>query len=159
MKRTIYFSLFVMVMLFLTSSTIQMDEELKQIKNTIELLNEKYCNAWINEDLATYLSLYTDDAVVMPPYSPAIKGKSALTVSWNNQFNSGLRYLSAKTTTLDIWFSDDMVYERGSYLITMNVKENKRPVSVSGSYFSVWQKQEDGSYKMKYDISNLDHGI
>ena len=121
-------------------------------------MNERFVNSIMEDDLETYLSLYTDDAIVMLPFMSTLNGRNALTVHWHNNMTRGKYIESANVTTLDIWKSGNLIYERGSYQITFVKAENK-PRAVYGSYFSIWVKQEDGSYKMKYDISNLDHGL
>lgn len=149
------------VMLLLISTLyaqLNSSKEEKRLRSIIEPLNEQFVNAIIEDDLETYLSLYTDDAVVMLPFMSTIEGRNALTVHWHNNMTRGEFVESANVTTIDIWESGNLIYERGSYQITFAEFENK-PKAVYGSYFSVWVKQEDGSYKMKYDISNLDHGI
>lgn len=145
--------------LILSGSSFKNDEDIDEIKKEIEKLNIQFCNSWINDDLESYLSIYTDDAVVMPPFSPIRKGKQALRRGWEKQRAEGVKYLSASTTILELWTSGNMVYERGSYGITLKPKNSNQPYSIYGSYFSIWVKQNDGSYKMKYDISNLDHNI
>jgi ketosteroid isomerase-like protein len=150
---------FLSILIFLQflSVTISASNE-DDLRNIIEPLNKKFVNSILEEDLAEYLSLYTDDAVVMIPFQPTLNGKNALTVHWHNNMAKGEWVESVNVTTLDIWASGDLIYERGSYQITFKKFENK-PRAVYGSYFSVWKKQPDGTYKMKYDISNLNHGV
>ena len=133
----------------------QSEAELREI---IEPLNDKFINSILEDDLDSYLSSYTDDAIVMIPFVATIKGKHALTVHWHNNMARGEHVESANVKTLEIWKSGNKIYERGSYQITFKKYENK-PRAVYGSYFTIWEKQKDGSYKMKYDISNLDHTI
>ncbi|MDX1701158.1 MAG: DUF4440 domain-containing protein [Melioribacteraceae bacterium] len=133
----------------------QSEDDLREIVNQN---NQKFMTSIMEDNLEGYLSCYTDDAIVMLPFMAPIKGKYALTAHWHNNMSRGGLVESADVTTLDIWSSGDLIYERGSYQITFKKHEGK-PRVVYGSYFSIWQKQKDGSYKMKYDISNLDHGV
>lgn len=137
---------------------LNISQEENRLRSLIEPLNERYIEAIMDDDLESFLSLYTDDAIVMPPFMSTINGKNALTVHWHNNMTRGKYIESVNVTTLDIWESGDLIYERGSYQITFVKFENK-PKAVFGSYFTVWVKQKDGTYKMKYDISNLDHGV
>jgi ketosteroid isomerase-like protein len=140
------------------SAQLISNEEDKKLREIIEPLNEKFVNSIMENNLESYLSLYTEDAVVMLPFMSTLNGRNALTVHWHNKMTRGEYIESANVITLDIWSSGNLIYERGSYQITFKKFENK-PRAVYGSYFSVWVKQPDGSYKMKYDISNLDHGV
>jgi ketosteroid isomerase-like protein len=133
-------------------------ENEQQLRKIVEPLNEKYINSILDDDLETYLSSFTEDAIVMIPFIPTIEGRHALTVHWHNKMTRGRHVGSVDVETLDIWSSEDLIYERGSYQITFK-KYHNNIKAVYGSYFTVWQKQADGSYKMKYDISNLNHKI
>ena len=150
-------TLFIFTFLFSVGATINAQSE-SELRQTVEYLNQKFVNSIIDEDLDEYLSMYTDDAVIMIPFTPTVNGKNALTVHWHNNMAKGDLVESVNVTTLDVWASEDLIYERGSYQITF--KEYKDKIkAIHGSYFTVWQKQSDGSYKMKYDISNLNHGV
>lgn len=157
MKTSIkYFLLFLVAILLTASKPINENE--KELRSIIEPLNEQFINSILEDDLEAFLSSYTDDAVVMIPFMPTINGRHALTVHWHNHMARGKNVGSADVKTLDIWSSGDFIYERGSYQITFKkYKNNIR--AVYGSYFTVWEKQEGGSYKMKYDISNLNHKL
>ncbi len=157
MKTLTKYLLVFMSAILLTASKPINDNE-KELRSIIEPLNKKFINSILEDDLEAFLSSYTDDAVVMIPFIPTINGRHALTVHWHNHMTRGKNVGSADVETLDIWSSGDFIYERGSYQITFKkYKNNIR--AVYGSYFTVWEKQEDGSYKMKYDISNLNHKL
>jgi len=139
----------------LTNNSNESEEKLREI---VKALNDQFVNSIMKDDLDSYLSLYTDDAVVMLPFQPTLNGKNALIANWHNNMTKGENVESANVITLNIWSSDKFVYERGSYQITYNKHPNNIK-SIYGSYFTVWKKQNDGSIKIKYDIANLDHGI
>lgn len=157
MKKIKYQIIFSAVSIFLLVGNIVGQDEGK-LREIVEPINQKFLTSIIEDDLESYLSCYTDDAIVMLPFMAPIKGRYALTAYWHNNMARGEKIESADVTTLDIWSSGDLIYERGSYQITFKKYEGK-PRVVHGSYFSIWKRQKDGSYKMKYDISNLDHGV
>ena len=156
--RTLISKMLFMISLLLTFTNTVSGQNEEELRKIIEPLNEKFVNSILGEDLNGYLSVYTNDAVVMIPFMPTLYGKNALTVHWHNNMAKGDEVESINVTTLEVWASGDLIYERGSYQITFKNYENK-PKAVYGSYFSIWRKQSDGSYKMKYDISNLNHGV
>jgi ketosteroid isomerase-like protein len=94
----------------------------------------------------------------MMPFLAPLKGKHALTSYWHNRMAKGSVIEDVSVIILDIWSSEKFVYERGSYQITYKKYQNNIK-AVHGSYFTVWEKQNDGSLKIKYDIANLDHRI
>jgi len=158
--KSINYWLFIVLFLFATMILWGNDEKQNEdyLRRIIEPLNEKFIASIQENDLEAYLSLYTDDANIMMPFMPPIKGKHALTAHWHNNMAKGDATASASVTILEIWSSGNLIYERGSYQITFKKYENK-PRAIYGSYFTVWKKQDDGSYKIKYDIANLDHGV
>jgi hypothetical protein len=55
-----------------------------------------------------------------------------------------------------MWECGEMVYEIGTFGMSLVSKDSPKPIAYYGSYFHVWQKQSDGNYKLKYMMSNLD---
>ena len=160
MKKKYLYTIVLLIMLTLFAGTNNQDkDDVEKLKSQIEKLNDKFIKANVDEDLESYLSIYTDDAIVMPPFSPMLEGQEALIEAWYKKQREGVKALSGKATILEIWTSEDRVYERGSFAIHFSKKGLSQTYNVYGSYFSIWEKQEDGSLKMKYDISNLDHGF
>jgi len=45
----------------------------------------------LDGDLEAYLSFYTDDAIVMPPFNPILNGKEGLIDSWYEQRRNGTK--------------------------------------------------------------------
>ena len=68
----------------------------------------------------------------------------------------GIHYQSISGNSIEMWECGEMVYDIGTYGMSLISKDSPKPVAYYGSYFNVWQKQLDGSYKIKYMMSNLD---
>jgi hypothetical protein len=51
---------------------------------------------------------------------------------------------------------DNEIYEYGTFGIAVSSNETKHPYAFTGSYFTIWEKQSDASYLIKYIISNYD---
>ena len=68
----------------------------------------------------------------------------------------GLKYHSFSGTPEDIWECEKFVYERGKFGMSVSSKDHPKPLAYHGSYFTIWQKENDGSLKIKYVIWNLD---
>jgi ketosteroid isomerase-like protein len=91
-----------------------------------------------------FMSLYADDAVLMPPNAPAMPGAAAVRKFW-----SGL--LSAGGTDVDLVVDDvassgDLAIERGHYEVT-------KPFKDSGKYIVVWRNR-GGKWQIIDDIFN-----
>jgi ketosteroid isomerase-like protein len=126
------------------------------VKELIESTGEKMSRAVIAGDFEMVLSFFTEDMIVDPIFQPVIKGKKAYWDEVKKMEEKGIRYQSLTGTPVDIWACGDRIYDRGTFGMSLITRESSQPVAFYGSYFQIWQKQSDGSYKIQYMISNLD---
>ena len=120
----------------------------------VEEWNKEFSAAMIANDKATMLSFYADDAYSLPSYSPMLVGKMAIEKSMNMDDSSGMKILSFKFNTKDIWMNDDQVCEVGTYDLSMTMGNTDNPTKDHGKYLTVYQKQKDGNWKIKADMWN-----
>lgn len=118
--------------------------------------NQKIESAIYNNDYETLLSFYTADVVIAPNFHPMLKGKNAVREAYLKQQEKGVKIHSFKANIEKIWNSGNNIYEYGDFGLSFSTKETKRPYAATGSYFIIWEKQENESYLIKYFISNLD---
>jgi ketosteroid isomerase-like protein len=102
------------------------------------------------------LSYYADDAYSLPSYSPMLIGKKAIENSMNMDENSDMKITSFKFNTKDLWLSGDQMCEVGTYDLSMTVGNPAKTTSDHGKYLTIYQKQKDGSWKIKADMWNTD---
>jgi len=104
-------------------------------------------------DADKIVSYWSDDAVVMMPGQPAVKGKEALRKMVEDSKNIPGFSISWKSS--DIHFSPDgkMAYMPGENLMTMNDSTGKT-ISIPGRGYTIWRKEADGSWKCVVDIWN-----
>ena len=102
------------------------------------------------------LKFYDEDIIDMVPFRPPIRGLDELRRVTRKAVAAGLQYHSASGNVEDAWGCDDMIYERGTLAFSQTTRDNPKPEAYYGSYFTIWKKQADGSYKMRYTIWNLD---
>ena len=98
---------------------------------------------------------YADDAIVMPNNYRMLEGKEALREHML-ETQKQVDFHSFNNTILDIWSCGDLVYEMGTYGLSVSVPGLDVPVADTGKYFTIWQKQDDGSYKTTFSIWNTD---
>jgi ketosteroid isomerase-like protein len=104
-------------------------------------------------DAELVASYWSDDAVIIPPDGPEIRGKEALM-----EFVMGTAEIpgfgvSWEPAEVVMGPSGDFGYTRGSNLFTMPDAEGNL-VTTAGRYVTVWQKQADGAWKCVMDIWN-----
>ncbi|OGB68195.1 MAG: hypothetical protein A2Y94_01605 [Caldithrix sp. RBG_13_44_9] len=126
------------------------------VKELIEATGEKINRAVLAGDYETVLSFFTDDIIVDPIFQPVIKSKKAYREEIKKLEEKGIKYQSISGTPTEIWECDGKIYDRGTFGMSMITRESPHPIAFYGSYFQIWQKESDGSYKLTYMISNLD---
>jgi len=93
----------------------------------------------------SFMEFFADDGIRFLPHpvnalenfrqSPAPPGPQSFTLSWEPVF-------------ADVSQAGDLGFTTGPYVVTDNAKKNP---SGYGYYFSIWQKQHDGSWKVLLD--------
>jgi ketosteroid isomerase-like protein len=145
----------VTILLIFASPTFAQDD-LAKIKETIQQINAEYARASVEGDWDAVFSYYLDDVVIMPNFYEIIRGKENWRLLEDGATKRGRRINTASFATLDLWACGDVVYETGKYAMTMTLPGLSNPYSDQGKYLSIWQKQKDGSLKVKVLIWNTD---
>lgn len=122
---------------------------------TLRKLDDEWSKAAAAKDVEKTASFYTDDALVMPPNSPVLKGKDAAREMWKSMFAVPGFGGGWKATTVEVAKSGDLGYTTGPYEIT-ETDANGKPMTDKGKYLAVWKKQADGNWKCVADMFNTD---
>ena len=126
---------------------------LAQLQEIGRILNE----AVLNGDYETILKYYIDDVVILANSVPTVRGIEAVRALYEKDKKRGLKFHAFSGKPEKIWSCGDRVYEYGTYGATVSTYETKHPYGFAGSYFTIWQKQKDGTYLMELVMTNLDH--
>jgi len=104
-------------------------------------------------DVDKIASYWSDDAVVIAPGQPVVKGKEALQKMVTDSKNIPGFSISWRST--DVHFSPDgkLAYMSGENLMTMNDSTGKK-ISIPGRAYTIWRKEPDGNWKCVVDIWN-----
>jgi ketosteroid isomerase-like protein len=105
------------------------------------------------KDVDKSVSYWADDAVVLPPGQPAVRGKEALHKMVADSKN--IPGFSISWRSSDVHFSPDgkMAYMYGENLVTMNDSTGKT-MNIPGRSYTVWSKQANGEWKCVVDTWN-----
>ena len=126
------------------------------VRHAIDTVNARYTDAFKRGDAASLVATYSDDAVLMPANMPAWEGRAAINQGIAG-FLSQFSIVDARLTTKDVIVTADYAIERGTYTWTLHPKTGTGPDIVdNGKYLTVWQRQDDGSWKIIRDINNSD---
>jgi hypothetical protein len=88
--------------------------------------------------------------------SPPIRGKRAMQAHIRDIKKQGFTYHSMGGESTEIWGCGDQIFERGTLAFSYSTRSNPTPQAYYGSFLTIWQKQKDETYKIKYSIWNLD---
>ena len=104
-------------------------------------------------DAAACAAVYTEDAEILPPDSPAMTGKQAAQGLWQSIIDMGVKGISLQT--LELEEMGDRAVERGAFTIDIQ-GEGGQTMQASGKYIVFWRRQADGAWKWHWDCWNLD---
>ena len=155
MKKSILIRVLFVALLFVSALNSQC-QSLKEIQSKIEKMNAEMADAMIKGDYEKSLSYYTDDAISLPNYQPMLIGIDAINMANETMSNSGAKILSFKVSTKKVIIKRDLIVEIGTYNMSMKIPTMDEPLTDIGKYLTVWEKQKDGSLKIKADTWNTD---
>jgi ketosteroid isomerase-like protein len=139
----------------LTINVLAQNPDLTQARTGIEKMNKEFDQAMLSKDFNKIGNFFTDDALSLPSYSPEIKGKDAIVEEQKKDFASN-KYNAFTTNTTDVYGSGDLIYEIGTYAVNFTMANAPNPIDDHGKYVNIWQKQGDGSWKIKVQTWNSD---
>jgi uncharacterized protein (TIGR02246 family) len=121
-----------------------------QDRATIDKLNHDYADAFNKGDFAAVALLYAEDAYLLPPGSPLIKGRSSIQAYMAQAVKGGGDF---KMVTGDLKpLGPDSAREVGTFSFVMKGPQSQQ---VMGKYVIVWQKIGN-DWKLSTDIWNTD---
>jgi uncharacterized protein (TIGR02246 family) len=135
-----------------TTTTTQTDSAAD--RRQIETAASRIWSAVARTDAASALAEYAEDAILLGPGSPMVKGKPAIT----NNIAGLFRAVSFKDVSggiADITVSGDLAVETGTYSWTV-VTSSGSPMPDKGKYVHVWARSSDGTWKVIRYIVNTD---
>lgn len=122
---------------------------------TLKNLDAEWSKAAGAKDVDKTVSYYADDAIVLPPNSPALTSKEAIRAMWKGMLSAPGFSGGWKATKVEVARSGDLGYLTGTYEITQNDVAGK-PMNDKGKLLEVWKKQADGSWKCVADMFSSD---
>jgi ketosteroid isomerase-like protein len=123
---------------------------LAQSKATIDKLNDGFAAAFNKGDAKAVGAMYGDNAVVLPPGAPMVKGRKDIEAFWKGAHE---QFGDMKLTALDVApLGANAAREIGRF--TLKTK-GAQPQEIVGKYVVVWHKVR-GGWKLGTDIWNTD---
>ncbi len=139
-----------------TSSQLHSQGDVTKLKKTLESYGATLVKATIDNDLETVMSFYADDVISMPNYGKVALGRAAVRAGQEKMKKEGVKFTSMNFKILKVWTAGDYVFELGTYALSLTTPAAPYPVAEQGKYMTTWQRQKDGSLKVKAEIWNTD---
>jgi len=96
----------------------------------------EFANAASHGNVDGMVAFYDDDAMLMPPGAPVMRGKAAIRQFWTGFASLGA--IDATLTTDDVIHSGDLAVESGHFDLTITPKGGA-PIRDNGKYVVVWR--------------------
>jgi ketosteroid isomerase-like protein len=112
------------------------------IRDQLASFNRSYSEALAAQDFDRISDLYADDAVLLTPGLPPVRGRGAIVSAIQGQASSGPVSISFESG--DVWESGDLVVDVGFYTIAGEQEQR-------GKYVVVLRRRPDGSLKLLVD--------
>ena len=141
--------------LIFTASLINA-QDTAELKKKIQAMNDEAAKMMVANDAAGMWANYSEDVISMPSYEPMLKGIAACKESYKKMTESGMKMTAFKSVVTDIIDAGDYVVDIGTYKISMSVPGMDMPWDDHGKYMTIWEKQDDGSLKIKVETWNTD---
>lgn len=132
----------------------QMDNS--DLKTKLKPILDTYEHSMINGDYKTVAGFYTDDAISLPSYQPEMRGNDAILQDLKKDVDGGLKYKTFNIKSSDVYNTGDLAYEIGTYEVSFTSPQMPNEVNDHGKYLNIWQRQSDGSWKIKVNTWNSD---
>ena len=147
--------LFLVLFALLFTASLLNAQDTADLKKKIQAMNDESAKKMISGDESMWAN-YAKDIISMPSYEPMLKGIDACKESYKKMTESGMKMTAFKSVVTDIIDAGDYVVDIGTYKISMSVPGMDMPWDDHGKYMTIWEKQDDGSLKIKVETWNSD---
>ena len=120
-------------------------------------LNDAWDEAYNAGDIDRLLSIYTDDAIRIPPNEPALIGKEAIQGNFQQSFDQFTE--ENDSVVVDVKIGGDLAFVRGTWTDIQTPKDGEESLNLNGNFVVINQKQTDGSWKTICDIWSVEQLI
>ena len=100
-----------------------------------------------------WIDFWADDAVMMPPGLPPVRGKAAIRQYVENAAKVPGFQISWEPESVHVSQSGDLAYMFERNVVTFN-DPHGNPVTAHGKVVTVWRKGADGSWRNVVDMWN-----
>lgn len=104
-------------------------------------------------DGSALASLYTTDAVLLPPGAPPVRGRQEIERVFEAQF-SGLDAVEVEFTTDELEVAGDLAYRVGRYEARVRRDAGSVTLRARDKFVEIWRRDDGGGWRIARDIWN-----
>jgi len=123
-----------------------------KIAATIKAQEAQWQKGYEDKDINVLAGEYADDAVLASPGDPLATTDIDRRKALGELISDPNFKLSFATDDVRVASAGDMASSRGHYTITTTDKATSKAVTSSGTYLTVYRKQDDGGFKAVEDV-------
>src|SRR2546422_4810248 len=109
----------------------------------VNAISTRYSSTLNAGDLDSWLSLWTDDGIQLPPGEPPVVGKDQIRARNKGVLDKFTVNLSV--TNAEVGVAGDWAFDRGTYTATLTPKGGGRALPIDGKYLTILKRQPDFS--------------
>lgn len=115
----------------------------------LERLHHDFVEAFRSNDLKALSAFYTDDALLLPPSHPMVRGRDAIAAFWEG----AVRIVDLVFEATEIKMLGDAAFREAGNLLVVRRTQAREMRNVAAKYVSVWL-EVDGGWKLESSIWN-----
>jgi uncharacterized protein (TIGR02246 family) len=128
------------------------------VKNAIKADETKWNEQFKSKDAEGLIGHYADDAFFAAPGVKGADGMTAIRKAYADATTDPAFGISFASDKIDVSGSGDLAYARGHFSEKYTDPKTGKIMTDSGSYVTVYKKQQDGSWKAVEDLAAADPG-
>ena len=117
----------------------------------LEAVNTALVNKFNTGEISALTELYSKNAVMLPPSSEILTGADSIKGYWDQLRSIGVTRYSIYP--VDFWIEGNVAYSTSLWEASRETAGND-VITMDGNISSVFEKQEDGSWKIKLQSWN-----
>jgi uncharacterized protein (TIGR02246 family) len=119
----------------------------------VEIPHQRVLEASRSGDLDGFMTLFADDAVVMPPNDTTLFGKEEIRAWWQEYFQF-FQITSSIETDQDLTVVDDQAFHRASISVVIVPKRGGSRIRDEARTLTVWRQVGGGAWKITHQMWN-----
>ena len=124
----------------------------EDLRAAMEEANAHWLQAYNTNNPQAFLEMYTNDAVLMPPSSPPVNGREAISQFWENRLKAGNRK-NHTFQILSVQQDGKTAYQVNLWTLDV-IKDTGETTKLSGNSARIFERQSDGRWLIKVHIFN-----